>query len=707
MVPPPAPFSRGSSSAGEPTRSHPSPSSAFYEAQARSLLHGHWNTPSAPLSFERFTVDGKYFTYFGPWPAVLRMPIVAFTREFDGRLSRVSMLLAFMVLLAFAARVAWQARLVVRGDTPLGWRSMLATGAFVFVAGCGSVALFLGSRGFVYHEAILWAVAWSLAAFSFVVAYLLSGRGWSLVGASIGAALAMLSRPSVGLGPVFALGLILAVRTLQRVWRWWHRPRTSAGAPRSVWLARWLGVSEEFASGRVWHAAIATGVPVIGYVYVNYAKFGTLFSVPIDKQDVLLRLPERRAALAATGNSLFGLDYVPTNLVQYLRPDAIGFRSTFPFVTFSAVPHVFGNAKFENIEPSASTTVTSIFLVALAVLGAIAAIRSVRARPLHIADETTLASSASRASSSTSAAVFRIPLVAGAAAAVSTIAIADLFERYQGDFVPVLVVGASVGLFWVAVLIEGRALWVRRLVVTALVVGAAWSCWATFSLTVTYQREYSAFQDTAVRAGFVGFQLDVRDALGLGPLAVRRGSSLPVIKSRILRRTDAPHGQLFVLGNCRALYIATGRAWEPIEEPAAGARRWRVTFDRAAPGTREPLWSAGTGPYQILWARWLDDRRVRFEYEWTGAPDSITSGSTTLDVEPGRAYDLDVRLDPTTPYLEIKHGDDILLMSFASTFDTDHPAQLGRQPDPALGATTFDGTIRPRSVTPLCDQLTR
>jgi hypothetical protein len=296
-------------------------------------------------------------------------------------------------------------------------------------------------------------------------------------------------------------------------------------------------------------------------------------------------------------------------------------------------------------------------------------------------------------------------LFAGVAAGASTVAIADLFERYQGDFVPVLVVGAAVGLCWLAVLLEDRARSTRRVVFAALVVAAAWSCWATFSLTVIYQREYSAFQDTAVRAGFIGFQLDVNDALGLGPPAVRRGSTLPVIKSPIIRRTNAPHGQLFVLDECRALYVASGRAWEAVEEPAPGAKRWRVTFERAPRGTKEPLWSAGTGPYQILWARWVDDERVAFEYEWTGNPNSPSEATATLLVEPGVAYDLDVRLDP--PYLEVKHSGDVLLSGFEPTFDTVRPARLGRQPDATRGATAFGGTIRSVSTTPICDELTR
>jgi hypothetical protein len=350
---------------------------------------------------------------------------------------------------------------------------------------------------------------------------------------------------------------------------------------------------------------------------------------------------------------------------------------------------VFGSARFENIEPSASFTVTSIFLVALAVLGVIAAVRRVRARAT---DDAT-----------SDAAMFRVLLLAGAAAAASTLAIADLFERYEGDFVPTLLVASAVGLCWLFMLIEGRERWVRRLVGGALIVFAVWSCWATFSLTIIYQREYSAFQDTAVRAGFLDFQLDLNEALGLGSRGVRHGSSLPVVEGRIARRTNAPHGELFVLDKCRALYVASGRTWETIEEPAPGSKRLRVTFERAPRGTRQPLWSAGTGPYQILWARWVDDDHVAFDYEWSGAPEAASTGRVSFQVEPGRAYDLDVRLDP--PYIGIAHDGTTLFSDFASTFDTAAPARVGEQPDPSLGPTRFPGRIRRLSATPVCDRL--
>jgi hypothetical protein len=670
----------------------------FYDAQARSLLHGHWDVSAAAVSFERFTVHGRYYMYFGPWPAVLRTPVVAFTHEFDGRLSRVSMLLAFVVLVGFAGRLAWQARVALRGTSPIGWRGLLAASGFVFVVGCGSSALFLASRAFVYHEAILWAASWSVAAFSCIVAYLTSGRGWSLVWACVTATLALLSRPSVGLGPVMALGLVLAVRVVQRLgdWRMTRRPSGRLRA-RRVWPARWLGVTNESAHGALWPVAVAIAVPIAFYAYVNYAKFGTLFTVPYEKQDILAQVsPERRAALAATGNRLFGIDYVPTNLVQYFRPDAIGFRSTFPWITFAHTYPLHGLA-FDPLEPFASLTATAVLLFVLSLLGSIAVVRS---RPES--DDITLP-----AESRPNARRFRLPLVGAAAVIGATTLVSSQAFRYETDFLPILVIAGSLGLFWLGTQIAGATRAVRAVVTVALVVVAAWSCWTMFGLALISQREYSGFQSTAVRAGFVGFQLDVNDALGLSFPSVRRGSQLPVLHNGQINRTNAPHGELFVVGPCEGLFIATGRSWEPIEQRLPGERRWSVSFGDGAPrGSREPLWSAGTGPYHIIWARWLDGSHVRLEYEWTGAPDAIVMGTKSLRVVPGKEYDLDARVDAASGAIEIRHAGDVLLAATTRAPDAARRAHVGRQPLAARGAARWRGRIENDSVTPVCDRLT-
>ena len=147
------------------------PFGAIQDAQARSLFHGRWDVPASTVGFEGFLVHGKYYTYFGPFLALVRMPVLAVTNRLDGRLTIVSMLIALVVLLVAASHVHWQVRCVVRGERPLGPAEAFAVGAFTFLVGAGSIVAFLSSRALVYHEVELWGIAWAVAATDAIVAF--------------------------------------------------------------------------------------------------------------------------------------------------------------------------------------------------------------------------------------------------------------------------------------------------------------------------------------------------------------------------------------------------------------------------------------------------------------------------------------------------------------------------------------------------------
>ena len=84
------------------------------------------------------------------------------------------------------------------------------------------------------------------------------------------------------------------------------------------------------------------------YCYVNYAKFGTLFSVPFKNQLSAVSAYNRRI-LARNGGSRFNPALVPTSLLQYLRPDALQFRSLFPWVSVGAQSTNIGHVVTERV----------------------------------------------------------------------------------------------------------------------------------------------------------------------------------------------------------------------------------------------------------------------------------------------------------------------------------------------------------------------
>ena len=130
----------------------------FYDLQARSLLHLHWNVPNGSLDQEAFVVHGRTYEYFGPFPALLRVPIEAFTNRFDGHLGAVSMFFAYVVLMAFTIRLTIRLRLLIRGSSRVTSGERWAVGIYTLVLGSGSVVVFLASHTWVYQEAEMWGV---------------------------------------------------------------------------------------------------------------------------------------------------------------------------------------------------------------------------------------------------------------------------------------------------------------------------------------------------------------------------------------------------------------------------------------------------------------------------------------------------------------------------------------------------------------------
>jgi hypothetical protein len=649
------------------------PLSNFYDAQAHSWLDGRWDIPRAELSLEPFIIDGKAYTYFGPWPSLLRVPFAIFTDSLDGRLSRLSILVAFGVALWFASRLLWQVRETLRPGSLLTKAESIGTAVLMAVVGAGSTILFLASRAWVYHEALIWAIALTLASFSFLVTYLQQGETRTFVWAGVTAGLALLSRATVGAAPVVALGVLLAVRLAADV-----LARRASGRERSVGLLRWVGIGDRAAGTPRWALLAATVAPLVAYAYVNYSRFGSLFGLPIDKQLLIAKLPDRAAALAANNGSLFGLKFVPTTLLAYWRPDAIGFDRLFPWFTFGPRARVVGDAKFDVVDFQVSITTTAVLLCVLLLVSGAVLFRPNRENRerAHVC-------------------VFRIPFFAAVIGGLAVLPIAFVAQRYEADFAPLLVVGGVIGFQWLWWAwdrsTQKRA--VRRTATVAFVVLAVWSLASIFAISLQYQRMYAPTIAMETRADFVDTQLDVADVVPIGLAHVPRGDALP---------QPATGGSFFVIGDCDGLYWSSGRAWHPLViTPRTGLHHLRVTFDDAPVGTVEPVVVVGTPERSgIVRVEYLGNDRVRFSYGLTG---TRTYDGSPVRLPADRRLDLRIVLDPAQGYVQVIADDETAFALYIVV--PEGPATLGRL-EQNSNETRFGGQIRrlPTS-TALCRRL--
>lgn len=559
--------------------------SGLYELQARSLLEGRWDVPARAAWIEGIRIEGRTYLYYGPWPAILRLPAVALSDRVDGHLTQASTTLAFAVLLVAAARLVWQARTMLRPDAPWSRREAVGSALVVAAAGLGTPAVFAGSVPIVYHEAELWGAAWALVAYDAVVALARRPHPARVAWAGLAGALALFTRASVGMGPIVALGLValgFAARALAA-----HRRRARrTGAPTPT-----AGPSP----ARLWVRAVAVvavaALPLAGYAALNTLKFRSKFGLPLDRQRWTEVSPSRRAALAANDWRLFGLKFAPTTVLHYLRPDALSVIGLYPFVDFPRrAPPVIGDVVFDTLDVAASLPTTMPLWFPLAAVGGVAIFLPARRRrrragaPVAVPGPVGLAP-------------FRPPVLGALVGVGPTVTIAFLAHRYLIDFVPLFLIAGAVGfqLLWRRAEVMSRG--ARRAAAAVFAVAALAGAWANVGLGIVYQR--------------VDFPLQPADRLRLVETQARVGR-LPALPAPPVRRgwvppADAPPHRLQVVGACDGLLVRGRGAWYTLTRSRQTGET-RLLVDVAGPlpvGRRLPLLVArpapGGEPVTVAW----------------------------------------------------------------------------------------------------------
>jgi hypothetical protein len=506
------------------------PTGNFYDLQARAWFDGHWDihpytddagrplidglgNPQTPLSIEAIMIDGRAYLYYGPVPSLLRVPVLAVTDSFDGELTQFSMLGAFVVALGGLAALHWRIRCLVRGRArAVSRREVVLAGATVFALGAGTALLYLGSQPVVYHEATLWGVAFALAAYAAIIDAIVRPSARSVGWAGAWTTLALLTRVSVGFGPLVVLGLLLVVQ----LWRLFRPSRTGGSgagvSPAEVPPER-TGGSSGGESGAllsperpVWPQRarealiVACLVPVGLYAMVNVAKFGEFFRLPLEKQVFSQIDPQRQGALDANGGSLFSASYLPSTIWQYSRPDALELDALAPWINFPREQAtVIGDAVFDTRDESSSVPATMPLFTVLTVIGLIALVRDLVRREHRLQP-------------------LLVPVVGAAAGTIGVLTIGFIANRYLGDFLPLLVL---LGLLGLEVFVDWWARDRRLFPLIAFGVLAAWGVAANVALAVEYQRLIAPV-DPRTRDAFVAWQYGLPHAqvwgrIGVGP----------------------------------------------------------------------------------------------------------------------------------------------------------------------------------------------
>jgi hypothetical protein len=514
--------------------------STFYDQQARALLHGHVDLPTDSLGIEGFVHNGKTFMYFPPWPAILRLPVLLTTHEYDGRLTLLSMLVAWIVFAVMVTKLVWflLPRLSGFEDITAGTGTVVAL--FLAAATGGTFLTFDAAQPWVYHEAYVWAVA-SVVGGLYWLARLITeptrhATWWLFVFALL----------SVGSRATEGWAISLAAIALGLYWRFW--PRRQARNP--LW----------------WRVLLAGAVPLALSIALNEYKFGTVYIFPLQDQVWTFLNEHRREALAANGGGLTGPQFFTTSFMAYLRLDGIRFVDYFPFITLPAhAPPSYGGALVDQSYRTGSVTafmplLMLMFLVALVAVGRPRARREL--------------------------AVLRLPMLVSVLVTAGVMGYGYYSARYSTEFVPAMVLGGAISTALLAGFLRRHGAW-RGPAVAVLAVGAAFSMLAQMSIGTTMQA-YLHRGDSLVR--YLTWQGNVSPGAQAG--LVTQVDGLP---------TGGNTDDLAIRGDCESLYLNTGdqyQPWIPVEERDR-VLELTATGQRLHPGGITLVTVSGTDPQSV------------------------------------------------------------------------------------------------------------
>ncbi|MEK7996613.1 MAG: hypothetical protein AAB403_22655 [Planctomycetota bacterium] len=447
----------------------------FYDAQASSFLQGRVDVPPESLGAEALVRNGKYYGYFGPTPALLRLPLNLLLPGFDGRWSRFSLLVASLVTLITAYLLILQVENLLGGAASRGAAAGLARLVFIVTAGLGSTNLFLASRSFAYHEASMWAAAFAMLSFYLGMRYLLSPRLPVLACAMACSYLSFFSRITVGAAAVLTLTVLGALLLIGA------RERRVAGSTETVVrrLQSYFAVPappKPVAHG-VCLALVAT-FTVASFVFLNYVKFNTLFENFPARYHIQYS-PER---ISRVQGSLVHPSYFLPLLASYLTSH-VEFHKSFPWV-YMGRPSAALAGRVDIAEPFAGLPGSMPGLLLLSVLGAwqIWFSRDARFRLLRLSS---------------------MGALAGGCVLFTTAAIS---QRYLHDFYPFLILTGVPGLYW---LLGGSNRLLRGTLWGTWLLACLFSVCANLSFAIVYQRDTIWGVAPEVKASFRDFRARV------------------------------------------------------------------------------------------------------------------------------------------------------------------------------------------------------
>jgi hypothetical protein len=378
------------------------------------MLHGQFYVDSDVIGYEAFTRNGHTYSYFGVFPALLRLVAIPFTDVAQAELARLSCLAAVVFFVALQLRMLF----VVHNSLPTVNRLPEFLAVMVAATVLSGPQLYILGSAWIYHEPVLWAAALA-AAFNLVVIRAAFGESGlatcDLIGLAVLAGLAINTRPSIG-GALYVGAVLLIAWT---AWERHGRPYiegTLAVEPPRLAKAIWALVFDK----RTWLPILVLGALAAASGIINFERWGNPFTF-VDFRYYYVAQHVRPNDFQVLRNyGEFNLGRVWIAALYYATGIPWFLKNTPPFADFL-------NARFVGLE---GPPLTPLLSNPLTILLACAGLYRLWWKP----DLT-----------GRSLAILRLALIANAVAVVFILSAMFVALRYRLDLAPFMTLAALVG----------------------------------------------------------------------------------------------------------------------------------------------------------------------------------------------------------------------------------------------------------------------
>jgi hypothetical protein len=372
----------------------------FYDYQALSFLQGRLDVPLGCLNGEAFFYNGHVYGYMGPTPSFIRMPLVLLDIQF-GKFSRISLLISFIIILLVSYLILIRLSSIFSSKFTIipKWCVWI----FILSIGIGSPLYFLGSRAYIYHEAIIWGIAFSLLSVYYVLLSVSNNMLKNITLAIIFAWISHFARPSIGLWSFSLIAFVVLFRFTNIKFNKSKLINISVNRIITIMII-YLSIAAAFSSLNL-------------YSYIKFKDFTVL---PLKYH--VQYTPDR---LSRFGSKLFNINNMRYNFTTYFINNKLYIKNKFPFIYYKQ-PNIRDDlmgAKMDVVEFTAPLYNSMFTIFILSIVGIFSLL--INNKYIFLIYSIILS-------------IFPILIIIVSATSVS--------NRYSADFLPVMILLSGLGI---------------------------------------------------------------------------------------------------------------------------------------------------------------------------------------------------------------------------------------------------------------------